>query len=293
MKRFRKIIGLFLLLIVLGGCGAVLPAQEDDGASSAISGLSQDGQAGELHLIEDEEADDGGLLLIEDEEPYDEAAPPSGNEKPQDGAALLTEGKELQDNAAPPAEDGNIQDNATLLAENEKSEDSKPQVAEEAPKQEQATKPKEEKQQKSKKNDKNKKKQSSNSTAKPDSAKSSEAADAQKPKEDGIYSSKEDVALYLHTYGKLPKNYITKKEANALGWSGGSLEGYAPGKCIGGSYFGNYEGKLPEKNGRKYYECDIDTLGAKKRGPKRLIYSNDGLIYYTGDHYETFELLYE
>ena len=67
------------------------------------------------------------------------------------------------------------------------------------------------------------------------------------------------------------------------------MEKYAPGKAIGGGYFGNYEKKLPEKKGREYRECDIDTLGKKKRGPKRLIYSNDGLIYYTGDHYRTFE----
>lgn len=110
--------------------------------------------------------------------------------------------------------------------------------------------------------------------------------------EDGVYTSKDDVALYLHTYGHLPSNFITKKEAEKLGWSGGSLEPYAPGKCIGGSHFGNYEGILPEKDGRSYTECDIDTLGANKRGAKRIVFSNDGLIYYTEDHYETFELLY-
>ena len=110
--------------------------------------------------------------------------------------------------------------------------------------------------------------------------------------EDGSYTTKADVALYLHTYGKLPSNFITKAEAEKLGWTGGSLEKYAPGKCIGGSYFGNYEGLLPKKQGRSYYECDIDTLGAKARGTKRLVYSNDGLIYYTDDHYESFELLY-
>lgn len=110
--------------------------------------------------------------------------------------------------------------------------------------------------------------------------------------EDGVYDSKEDVALYLHLYGHLPDNYITKKDAEALGWSGGSLEPYAPGKCIGGSRFGNYEGLLPAASGRKYTECDIDTLGAKSRGAKRIVFSNDGLIYYTGDHYQTFELLY-
>lgn len=110
--------------------------------------------------------------------------------------------------------------------------------------------------------------------------------------EDGSYTSKEEVALYIHIYGRLPGNFITKKEAQALGWPGGSLEPYAPGKCIGGSRFGNYEGLLPEKEGRTYTECDIDTLGAESRGAKRIVFSNDGLIYYTGDHYESFELLY-
>lgn len=108
----------------------------------------------------------------------------------------------------------------------------------------------------------------------------------------GSYTSKNDVALYIHTYGELPQNFITKKEAERLGWDGGSLEPYAPGKSIGGSYFGNYEGKLPKKKGRTYHECDIDTKGKRSRGPKRIVYSNDGLIYYTPDHYETFELLY-
>lgn len=110
--------------------------------------------------------------------------------------------------------------------------------------------------------------------------------------EDGSYTSKDDVACYIHLYGHLPSNFITKKEAEKLGWPGGSLEPYAPGMCIGGSRFGNYEGLLPEKEGRTYTECDIDTLGADKRGAKRIVFSNDGLIYYTEDHYESFELLY-
>ena len=108
----------------------------------------------------------------------------------------------------------------------------------------------------------------------------------------GSYTRKEDVALYIHTYGCLPQNFITKKEAKALGWEGGSLEPYAPGKCIGGDHFGNYEGLLPEAKGRSYTECDIDTLGKKSRGAKRIIFSNDGLIYYTDDHYASFTLLY-
>jgi len=112
------------------------------------------------------------------------------------------------------------------------------------------------------------------------------------PAEDGSYTSKEDVALYIHLYGHLPDNFITKRDAEALGWSGGSLEPYAPGKCIGGSRFGNYEGLLPSADGRRWTECDIDTLGASGRGAKRIVFSNDGLIYYTGDHYKSFELLY-
>ncbi|MCF0105202.1 MAG: ribonuclease [Erysipelotrichaceae bacterium] len=107
---------------------------------------------------------------------------------------------------------------------------------------------------------------------------------------DGTYDSKDQVALYIYTYGELPSNYMTKKEAKALGWSGGSLEEYAPGMCIGGDHFGNYEGLLPDEY--DYYECDIDTLGKKSRGAKRIIFTEDGLIYYTDDHYESFELLY-
>ena len=110
--------------------------------------------------------------------------------------------------------------------------------------------------------------------------------------ENGSYTNKDDVALYIHVYGHLPSNFITKKEAEKLGWSGGSLEPYAPGKCIGGDRFGNYEGLLPKKMGRSYTECDIDTLGKKSRGAKRIVFSNDGLIYYTDDHYASFELLY-
>jgi hypothetical protein len=109
---------------------------------------------------------------------------------------------------------------------------------------------------------------------------------------DFVYTSAEDVAAYLHEYGELPDNFMTKDEARKLGWDGGSLEKYAPGMAIGGDKFGNYEGTLPKAKGRQYYECDIDTIGADSRGAKRLVYSNDGLIYYTEDHYETFELLY-
>ena len=106
------------------------------------------------------------------------------------------------------------------------------------------------------------------------------------------YDDKDSVALYLHLFGELPPHYITKKEAQKLGWSGGEVEEFRSGAAIGGDYFGNYEGLLPKKKGRKYYECDIGTVGKRSRGAKRIIFSNDGLVYYTDDHYESFTLLY-
>ena len=109
--------------------------------------------------------------------------------------------------------------------------------------------------------------------------------------EDGSYTTAEDVSSYLLEYGHLPDNFITKKEAKALGWSSGSLEPYAPGKCLGGDSFGNREGLLPKAEGRTWTECDINTLGKDSRGDERLVFSNDGLIYYTGDRYKSFVFL--
>ena len=112
--------------------------------------------------------------------------------------------------------------------------------------------------------------------------------------EDGEYTSKDEVALYIHLYNHLPSNFITKNEAKDLGWdsSKGNLHKVAPGKSIGGDKFGNREGLLPKKDGRVYYECDIDYKKGS-RNAKRIVFSNDGLIYYTEDHYETYELIYE
>ncbi|MDE6591434.1 MAG: ribonuclease [Oscillospiraceae bacterium] len=109
----------------------------------------------------------------------------------------------------------------------------------------------------------------------------------------GSYTSPEDVAEYIHTFGTLPENFITKEEARELGWDNkaGNLWEVAPGKSIGGDYFGNYEGLLPEAEGRKYTECDVNYDGGY-RGSERIIFSNDGLIYYTKDHYESFTLMY-
>ena len=125
------------------------------------------------------------------------------------------------------------------------------------------------------------------------SAPSDDPSPALTVSEDGWYDSKEEVALYLHLYGHLPGNYVTKQEAEAKGWTGGSVEPYTgEGTAIGGSRFGNYEGLLPKAAGRTYTECDIGTVGGSSRGAKRLVFSNDGLIYYTEDHYESFKLLY-
>ena len=108
------------------------------------------------------------------------------------------------------------------------------------------------------------------------------------PEYGGAYYDVENVVLYLEAYGQLPPNYITKNEARKLGWSGGTVEDFKEGAAIGGDRFGNYEGLLPDQEGRTWTECDIDTLGYGSRGSRRLVFSNDGLYYYTSDHYESF-----
>lgn len=109
----------------------------------------------------------------------------------------------------------------------------------------------------------------------------------------GKYSDKKNVSLYIHTYNCLPKNYITKNEAQKRGWVSQkcNLRDVCPGMSIGGDKFGNYEGRLPKQKKRQYYECDIDYNGGK-RNAKRIVFSNDGLIYYTDDHYQSFTKLY-
>ena len=106
---------------------------------------------------------------------------------------------------------------------------------------------------------------------------------------DGEYNSWSDVAAYISKYkGALPRNFITKNQARALGWCGGPVEPFAPGKSIGGDRFGNYERRLPALKVQFYKECDIDTKG-RPRGAKRLVFvANGQKIYYTEDHYETF-----
>ena len=108
------------------------------------------------------------------------------------------------------------------------------------------------------------------------------------------YYTDEEVALYLYVFRELPPNFLTKDEAYDLGWSSskGNLWQVAYGLCIGGDKFGNREGILPDAKDRQWYEADVNYEGGY-RGSERIVFSNDGLIYVTFDHYETFELLYE
>ena len=109
----------------------------------------------------------------------------------------------------------------------------------------------------------------------------------------GEYTDKDHVALYIHTYGDVPSNYVTKTKARKAGWvnTEGNLWEVLPGKSIGGGGFYNDDGTMPDAPGREWFECDIDYDGGF-RNSKRLVYSNDGLIYYTDDHYKTFQRLY-
>lgn len=109
---------------------------------------------------------------------------------------------------------------------------------------------------------------------------------------DGHYTEKETAAAYIRLFGHLPDNYISKRKARNLGWDNreGNLQDVAPGMSIGGSRYRDLEGALPRARGRIWTECDIDYHGGY-RGPKRLVFSNDGLIYFTEKHYQIFEQL--
>ncbi len=108
--------------------------------------------------------------------------------------------------------------------------------------------------------------------------------------EDGVYTEKDDVALYLWTYRHLPSNFLTKDEAGDKGWEGGNLHNLLPGCRIGGDRFGNYENLLPKGD---YRECDIVSDTSDERGACRIVFAADcSRIYYTDDHYESFTLLY-
>lgn len=111
--------------------------------------------------------------------------------------------------------------------------------------------------------------------------------------EDGVYTAKDEVAFYIDTYQKLPSNYITEQEAVEMGWDpvNGDLSKIAPGMSIGGDPYENENKMLPEKEGRHFYICDVEyEQGA--RNDQRIIYSDDGLVFYTEDYCKTFVQLY-
>lgn len=103
------------------------------------------------------------------------------------------------------------------------------------------------------------------------------------------YSTPQEVVDYLDLYGDLPPNYLTKEEARELGWVAkeGNLWDIAPDATIGGDYFGNFEELLPEADDRDYFEADVNYEGGH-RNAERVVFSNDGLYFYTDDHYESF-----
>ena len=111
--------------------------------------------------------------------------------------------------------------------------------------------------------------------------------------ESGEYTTRDSVAAYLCKFDKLPTNYVTQNEGKSLYESrkGKTFDkwNFNPwttiGVMIGGDKFGNSEGLLPKGT---YHEADVD-YSAKNRGTKRLVYQSDCVIYYTADHYESFE----
>ncbi len=102
--------------------------------------------------------------------------------------------------------------------------------------------------------------------------------------ESGLYTSMEEVAIYIDTYEKLPSNYVKKGTFTKNNYTKENK------LSVGGDIFYNREGLLPEASHRTYYECDIDYTGGS-RNAKRIVFSSDNLIFYTADHYESFKII--
>jgi hypothetical protein len=103
------------------------------------------------------------------------------------------------------------------------------------------------------------------------------------------YLGIEGADAYLADFGFLPEYYISKKQAQKSGWQNwkGNLDEVLPGKMIGGDIYKNKDGKLPQSPGRVWYEADINYEGGY-RNSQRILYSSDGLMFVSYDHYKTF-----
>lgn len=275
MKKFKKtklfrmisvIMSILLFGLTLTGCSEFeqslleyQQAQQALNAGEAIESIAEDYTEVDLEDEIQEILEDDQYLEVTQEyaESYEEALEEANESSVEESTESLEE-----------SSDEALEESTEKIEETKEKEDSK-----------------------SKKDSKNKKTSKNKKDSK--SKKDTKVQEESKIKvtEDGTYDSKDEVALYLHTYHHLPSNYVTKTKARKAGWNGGSLEDYFPGGCIGGGGFGNNEGILPDD--KDYRECDIDTMGKKSRGAKRIVYSDDGYIYYTDDHYESFECLYE
>lgn len=55
-----------------------------------------------------------------------------------------------------------------------------------------------------------------------------------------------------------------------------------------GITFGNYEGLLPKRPRGYYREYTVPTPGSSDRGARRIVAGEDGIMYYSGDHYRSF-----
>nr|WP_024968099.1 ribonuclease domain-containing protein [Pantoea sp. IMH] len=98
------------------------------------------------------------------------------------------------------------------------------------------------------------------------------------------------VIRYLQQQQRLPPYYIKKTAARQRGWQPekGNLCDVLPGRAIGGDRFYNRENQLPNSQGRKWFEADVNYR-CGRRGSERLLYSSDGLIYLSRDHYRHLE----